>query len=225
MVINVDMKKYLVETNYFDFSHPAIQRLSGKIKGDSPKEYAVAIYYLVRDSIRYNPYMVKYGEPSFKASHAAEHGQSYCIPKAGLMVAMCRRFNIPARLGLADVRNHLSSDKFIEMIGTDYFAMHGYVEVWLDKQWIKATPVFNKELCEKFNVEPLAWDGQSDAIFQEFTRDGNKHMDYLKDHGCFDEVPVSFIMQNFKKHYPKLFKNGLEAIKGESFELDLKNAD
>lgn len=215
------MNKYLIETEYFDFNDHAIQSLAQKVTGESQKEQAISIYYLVRDSIRYNPYIVKDGVESFKASHAAESGESYCIPKAGLMVALCRFFKIPARIGLADVRNHISSDRFIEIIGTDYFAMHGYVEVWLNDQWIKATPVFNKELCEKFNVEPLEWTGEDDAIFQEYTRNGDKHMEYLKDHGCFDDVPVNFIMDNFRKHYPKLFENGVMLSAGLSLEEDL----
>ncbi len=198
------MNKYLQETDFFNFSDPDIQRLAEKVTGDSPRALAISIYYLVRDSIRYNPYIIKNGIEGFKASHCLKQNQAYCIPKAALMVALCRKFNIPARIGLADVRNHLSSKKFIALIGTDYFAMHGYAEVWLDDRWLKTTPVFNNELCEKFNVEPLEWDGQSDAILQEYTRDGHKHMEYLVDHGSFVDVPASFIVEGFKKHYPKL---------------------
>ena len=215
------MKNYLVETKYFDFSAPEIRKLADQVSGNSQKEVALSIYYMVRDSIRYNPYVVKDGIESFKASHGLRKGETYCIPKAGLMVALCRKLQIPARIGLADVRNHISSDKFTEMIGTDYFAMHGYAEVWLDNSWIKTTPVFNKELCEKFNVEPLEWDGETDAIFQEYTNDGEKHMEYLVDHGTFEDVPVAFILENFKKHYPKFFEGGFEFIKGGSLEEEL----
>ncbi|TQV75562.1 transglutaminase family protein [Aliikangiella marina] len=215
------MQEYLRETRYFDFNSDQVRDLAMRVEGDNVKEIAISIYYLVRDSIRYNPYIVRYGEESFKASHALKKGESYCIPKAGLMVALCRKFGIPARLGLADVRNHLSSEKFIEMIGTDYFAMHGYAEVYLDDKWIKTTPVFNKELCEKFNVEPLEWDGETDAVFQEFTKDGKKHMEYLEEHGTFDDVPVEFIFESFKKHYPKLAAAGFQAIAENSFETDI----
>lgn len=215
------MKKYLIETEFFDFSDPKIQELATQVEGDSPKEQAISIYYLVRDLVRYNPYMVKDGVESFKASHGIKKGETYCIPKAGLMVALCRLFQIPARIGFADVRNHISSKKFIEMIGTDYFSMHGYAEVWLNERWIKTTPVFNKELCVKFNVETLEWDGESDAVFQEYTQDGNKHMEYLVDHGCFDDIPVAFIFENFKKHYPKFFEHGAAFFPSDSFEKDI----
>lgn len=215
------MQEYLKETQYFDFSSNEVRELALQVQGSSPMEIAQSIYYLVRDTIRYNPYIVRFGEESFKASHGLKMGESYCIPKAGLIVALCRKFGIPARLGLADVRNHLSSEKFIEMIGTDYFAMHGYAEVFIDEQWIKTTPVFNKELCEKFNVEPLEWDGKSDAVFQEFTKDGKKHMEYLEDHGTFSDVPVAFIFESFKKHYPKLAEAGFDSITAQSFEADI----
>ena len=218
------MQEYLRETRYFDFHSNEVRTLALQVEGETVKELAISIYYLVRDVIRYNPYIVRFGEESFKASHGLKMGESYCIPKAGLMVALCRKFGIPARLGLADVRNHLSSEKFIEMIGTDYFAMHGYAEVLLDDKWIKTTPVFNKELCEKFNVEPLEWDGESDAVFQEFTKDGKKHMEYLQEHGTFEDVPVEFIFESFKKHYPKLAATGFGSISAESLEEDISNS-
>lgn len=213
-------KTYLAETDFINFSHPAILELSKKVRGENLKQKAVSIYYLVRDSIRYNPYTVESGTPSFKASFAAENNEAYCIPKAALMVALCRLHKIPAKIGFADVRNHLSSEKFIALIGTNYFAMHGYAEILLEDQWIKATPIFNATLCEKFQVEPLEFDGESDSIFQKYTTSGKKHMEYIVDHGSFDDVPVDFIYAGFKKHYPKLMGNFIK-LHGHSLEDDI----
>lgn len=211
---------YLQETDYLNFNHAEIQKYADKVTGTSPKEIAKSIYYLVRDSIRYNPYTVKAGRESLKASFAAENGEAYCIPKAALMVALCRFYKIPARIGLADVRNHLSSDKLIALLGSDYFAMHGYAEIFLSHRWIKTTPIFNVELCEKFQVDPLEFDGEHEAIFQSYTSAGKKHMEYLVEHGHFADVPVDFIYAGFKKHYPHLSDNFSE-FSGISLEQDL----
>ncbi|MCM0150574.1 transglutaminase-like domain-containing protein [Photobacterium galatheae] len=198
----MSMAAHLAATEYFDFTHPDIQAFSRKVSGSTPVEQAISIYYLVRDEIVYNPYTLKDGLPSLKASYCLQNNQAYCIPKAALMVAMCRLHGIPARLGLADVINHLSTPALIEWLGTDYFALHGYAEVWLNGQWVKATPVFNKELCARFNVEPLSFDGQHEAILQSATKDGSKHMEYVKYHGYFDEMPVEFIQETAAKVYP-----------------------
>jgi len=80
--------------------------------------------------------------------------------------------------------------------------MHGYVETFINDQWIKSTPVFNKELCEKFQVMPLEFDGKSDSLFHDFNTSGHKHMEYIVDHGSFSDVPVDFIISGFHKYYP-----------------------
>jgi transglutaminase-like putative cysteine protease len=53
---------------------------------------------------------------------------------------------------LADVRNHLSTPRLLELLKSDVFAMHGYTELYLNGRWVKATPAFNQQLCELFNA-------------------------------------------------------------------------
>lgn len=195
---------YLKPTEYFDYQNKYIQEFAANIKGTSLTEKAVSIYYLVRDSVKYNPYTLKDGVASLKASYCLENHQAYCIPKSALMIALCRYHGIPARLGLADVINHLSSPKLIEWLKTDYFAMHGYVEVYLEGKWVKATPVFDRELCAKFGVSPLDFDGRADSILQANTKDGKKHMEYVKQHGTFSDMPVSLILKTVAEVYPHL---------------------
>ncbi|MGF1834706.1 transglutaminase-like domain-containing protein [Photobacterium sanguinicancri] len=198
------MDMYLKPTEYFDYQNKYIQVFAENVEGTSLTEKAISIYYLVRDTIKYNPYTLKDGVTSLKASYCLENHQAYCIPKSALMIALCRYHGIPARLGLADVINHLSSPKLIEWLKTDYFAMHGYVEVYLEGKWVKATPVFDQELCTKFGVYPLDFDGKSDSILQANTTDGKKHMEYVKQHGTFEDMPVALILQTVKKVYPHL---------------------
>jgi transglutaminase-like putative cysteine protease len=124
------------------------------------------------------------------------------VPKAILLAACCRARGIPARLGFADVRNHLSTERLRKMMGTDVFAWHGYALIGLDGRWLKATPAFNLELCERFRLRPLEFDGTSDAIMQPFDLDGNRHMEYLRFRGEHDDVPLAQMAASLRDLYP-----------------------
>tara|TARA_Y100000815_G_C13094060_1_gene406775 strand:+ start:119 stop:532 length:414 start_codon:yes stop_codon:yes gene_type:complete len=119
---------------------------------------------------------------------------------------MARALGIPSRLGLADVRNHLSSPQLLAFLRSDVFVMHGYIELWLNERWVKATPAFNKALCERMGVGVLEFDGEQDSVFQPFDEQGRAHMEYLNDHGTFADVPVDFIVAQVAAAYPHLVK-------------------
>lgn len=201
------MHDYLCPTPYFDFDTPLVQRWVEGVLEDTPAEplaIAQALYLACRDEIAYNPYTYTTAAESFKASYALRNKESYCIPKAVLLGAAARSKGIPSRLGLGDVKNHLASPKLLELIRSDVFVMHGYIELFLEGKWVKATPAFNSALCTLMNVEPLAFNGRDDSIFQEFTHEGHKHMEYLKQHGTFADVPVDMIVQAVAEAYPHL---------------------
>ncbi len=191
---------------FFDFTHPKVTELNDQVVTSqmSDTEKAVALYYAVRDGIKYNPYVFEANPVTLSASHCLEAGQSYCIPKAVLLGALCRANGIEARIGLADVRNHLSSPALIEWLRSDVFVMHGYTEIKLDGKWVKATPAFDKTLCERMGVEPLAFNGRDDSIFHEFNGEGHRHMEYVQEHGHFDDVPFDFIVEGVVRAYPHL---------------------
>lgn len=203
-MIENSLQQYLVCDEYFNFKHPQVEALAKKVSATEAKQQAIEIYYLVRDCFPYNPYTFVEGTQTFAAEFCVEREQGYCIPKAALMVALCRRFGIPAKIGLADVTNHLSSPKLLELLKTEVFSMHGYVSVYLNGKWVKATPTFNKELCTKLGTKALEFDGENDSMLQEFTEHGHKHMEYLQDWGTFGEMPIPFIMENLHKHYPHI---------------------
>ncbi|MFL0288692.1 hypothetical protein ACJH6H_25965, partial [Mycobacterium sp. SMC-21] len=66
---------------------------------------------------------------------------------------------------------------------------------------VKATPAFNRELCARFGVSPIDFDGRSDALLHGFTGDGTQHMEYLCDRGAYDDLPLADILQALKSHY------------------------
>ena len=69
---------------------------------------------------------------------------------------------------------------------------------------MKATPVFNKGLCDKLGVEALDFDGENDNIFQPHSKEGSPFMEYLHDYGVFEEVPYELFMAELQKHYAHL---------------------
>ena len=89
-----------------------------------------------------------------------------------------------------------------ELMKTDEFVWHGYSEIWLDGAWRKATPAFNIELCRKFGLLPLEFNGVDDSIYHPFDSNGNRHMEYLREHGSFDDVPLLRIHADFAHYYP-----------------------
>lgn len=203
------MEEYLKPTYYIDYDHPAVAEFASRNSesGKTEIEKAVQLYYAVRDGIRYNPYSMEPGKKSMKASSVLNRGNGYCVAKAVLLAACARSQKIPARLGLADVKNHLTTKRLMRLMGTDVYIYHGYTELFLNNKWVKATPAFNLELCNNFNVRPLEFDGTKDSIFHPFDKSGNKHMDYVKDHGSFADLPWDRILSESRKSYPLYFED------------------
>jgi transglutaminase-like putative cysteine protease len=167
-------------------------------------ERAVKLYYAVRDGLRYDPYKIDLSVDGLKASRALSDGFGWCVTKATLLAAACRVVGIPARLGLADVRNHLSTARLREVMGTDMFYCHGYTAIYLGGQWLKATPAFNLELCEKLGLHTLEFDGAVDSIYHPFDLAGQRHMEYVNFRGEYDEIPRDDLLQVFAEHYPRM---------------------
>ena len=87
---------------------------------------------------------------------------------------------------------------------SDIFVFLGYAEIFLNGKWVKATPAFNKSLCERAGILPLEFDGEHDSIFHPFDKSGKKHMEYLCDHGSFDDLPYERMIEEYDKSYPHL---------------------
>ena len=211
------MHASLSPARFIDSDHPLVVDFAERWRGASrdPREQAVNLYRAVRDEIRYNPYVFSADHQTLKASHALAAGESYCVPKALLLAACARHCGIPARIGLADVRNHLSTPRLIEMLRSEVFAMHGYTELFLEGRWVKATPAFNLALCRMFKVAPLEFDGRTDSVFHPFNAKGERYMEYLVDHGQFDDLPVELFFAHLRQCYPHLFELDSAFLRGD----------
>src|SRR5438067_1792965 len=148
--------EYLRPGAYIDSDHPSVVDFAARTAGGgSDIERALALYTAVRDGIRYDPY-VDFGDPAnFRASGVLAAGYGFCVGKAALLAACCRAAGIPARVGCADVRNHMTSRRLQELIKTDVFLWHSYADIYLGGHWVKATPAFDATLCAKLGIPPL----------------------------------------------------------------------
>jgi len=198
--------RWLRATACLDADHPRIRALAEQATAGvrDPVARAVRLYYAVRDGLRYDPYSVEFSLPGLRASAVVARGAGYCVAKAGVLAAAARAAGIPARLGFADVRNHLATPRLLALMGTDVFYYHGYTELRLGTRWLKATPAFNIELCQRFGVQPLEFDGQTDSLFHPFDVEGQRHMEYLQDRGSRDDMPVEELREAMARYYPKM---------------------
>ena len=199
-------ESYLRPGEYVDSAVPDIVAFARRACGDAQDDVtrAVRLYYAVRDGIVYTPYCDFRSRETFRASACLARGSGFCVAKAALLAAAARAVGIPARVGFADVRNHLTTPKLRRLMGSDTFYYHGYTEFYLDGRWVKATPAFDRRLCEKFGVRPLEFNGREDSLFHSFDVAGRRHMEYLHDHGPSPDVPVDLILEIFQRHYPNL---------------------
>jgi transglutaminase-like putative cysteine protease len=210
----------LAPTDLLDSDHPDVVAFARRhAVGATERDRAVALYLAVRDRIRYDPYRIDLTPAGMRASTVIANGYGWCVPKAALLAAAARAAGIPARVGYADVRNHLSTERLRCTMGTDVFIWHGYVDLWLDGAWRKATPAFNVELCERFGLLPLDFDGVHDSLYHPYDRAGNRHMEYVAQRGSFDDMPLARIVADFAATYPAW---GDEALRAASFQTDVE---
>lgn len=195
--------RYLSPTHIIDSDHPAIMGHAEKTVNGSidPVDKAVKLYYAVRDGIWYDPYYPFYLPEHYRASNVLKSARGYCVCKASLLCALGRACQIPSRIGFADVKNHLATKQLLEFLGSNLFVYHGYVEFFLENKWVKATPAFNRELCERHQVAPLEFNGREDSIFHPFNLENEQFMEYVADHGVYADIPVDMLVAVWKATY------------------------
>ena len=199
-------EKYLMPTGIIDSDHPAIQAFAAETVGTActdPVEAAVKLYAAVRDGIWYDPYSPFYLPEHYRASNVLKNRRGFCVSKASLLCALGRARKIPSRVGFATVRNHLATKQLLDMLGTDLFVYHGFTEFFLESKWVKATPAFNIELCERHRVRPLEFNGREDSVFHAYNLDRKQFMEYIDDHGAYPDISVDIILHEWKKVYGK----------------------
>jgi len=214
-------RRYLQPGEFVNSDDPAVMAFARETAGAGTGDVdrILKLFYRVRDEIIYDPYLPLGLRSSYTAVDCLESGRGWCVQKSALLAACARVIGIPARCGYADVRNHLATRKLLDAIGSDVFYWHSYCDLYLDGNWVKATPAFNKSLCERFGLEPLDFDGVTDSLFHEFDQSGNRHMEYLYYRGTYADVPFTEIVETFREKYPNLKGRLAEGIDGD-FEAE-----
>jgi hypothetical protein len=200
------MEAYLRDTVFLNFRNERFDDFTSGINPLLPKkDIGIALYYLVRDAFIYDPYHLDLTCDGLTASNVLGKKRAWCVEKSSVLAACARRFGIPSRLGYAIVTNHIGVDKLKAMLRREEIVFHGFVEMYLNGQWVKCTPAFDERICALTRVTPLEWDGETDSLFQEFER-GEKFMEYVHFYGVFDDVPVQLMNDEMLKYYPHLFE-------------------
>jgi transglutaminase-like putative cysteine protease len=194
---------FLAPTRFVDSDHPDVIAFArAAVHGaETERERAMLLFRAARDVLRYDPYSVTFDPDDYVASRILKRERSYCVPKAIVLCAAARAVGIPARLGFADVKNHLSSEKLLATLGTDLFVFHGYVELWIGGQPRKASPAFNASLCARFGVPPLELTGEGDALLQAYDGSGKRMMEYVAERGLYVDLPFETIMRAYAETY------------------------
>jgi transglutaminase-like putative cysteine protease len=213
---------YLHATSIIDSDHPSVQGYARQLAGDlsEPVAQAVKLYLAVRDGIRYDPYAPFYLPEHYRASYVLQRGRSFCIPKASLLCALGRAVGIPSRIGFATVKNHLATKQLIEYLGSNVFVYHGFVEFHLEGKWVKATPAFNRELCERHRVPPLEFNGREDSLFHAYNSCNQRYMEYIEYYGTYQDIPVAAILRAWEKAYgEERIRSWIEKLEGHDHSL------
>lgn len=210
-----DLDPYLTAGYYTNSDHPeVIEYVEKTIKGiENQKEKVIALYRAVRDDFKYYPYHLILKPQALRASVLVKKDYGYCVEKSNLFAACMRVIGVPSKLCFANVRNHLATERVETYLKTDLMVFHGFVEIFINDKWIKATPVFDAALCERLGVAVLDFDAENDSVFQESDKSGKPFMQYEYSYGCFRDVPFEMFLSELKKHYPHLFETRIHTEK------------
>ena len=201
--VGISIQDYLKPTTTIDCDNQLIREKAWNLTEGANDTAAKAknFFYWVRDEIEYNPLVPLEIFESYRASETVKRREGFCVEKAAVLAALARAAGIPARLHFADIRNHLVSPRLLEIMGTNLFSYHGYTELYIGGKWIKATPAFDRKMCQEHRIIPVEFDGQNHALFHSHNSDGNLHIEYVKDHGHRLDVPVEEILAAWMQHY------------------------
>jgi len=201
--VSLSIEEYLKPTPFIDYETSSIsEKAQALTRGrGQTAEKAKSLFYFVRDEVKYNMYSPFHLPEHYRASAILKRGAGYCVQKAILLAALARATGIPTRLRFADIRNHLATQKAIEEIGTNLFVYHAYDELYIDGRWIKAAPTFDMKMCQQMGYIPVEFDGKNDALLHSHNQDGKLHIEYVRDHGYYKDVPLDEILNAWNQAY------------------------
>ncbi|HEX4705426.1 MAG TPA: transglutaminase-like domain-containing protein [Pseudonocardiaceae bacterium] len=228
MTTRAASEELLRATEFLDHDNEIVRAFVRKALPDggarmTDVERACALYYAVRDGIHYEVYGADLSRAGLKASSTIERGMGFCVHKSIVYAAATRLVGVPSRIYYGDVRNHLASPRLEKLMGGKVFCFHSLTTVYLDGKWVRATPVFNKLLCQLYKIKPLDFDGRTDSMYHPYDEDGRRHMEFIRAHGDFDDVPYDLVVNGIRTAHPRLF-DGRDTTTRGSLVVDAAEA-
>lgn len=172
---------------------------------NTPADQARALFDYVRDTVRYSVSVPFEDLADYLALNTLERGWGFCVQKSSLLCALARAVGIPARLGFADIKNHLLPDYLDQMIPDKIIYFHCFVEWRLNERWVKATPSFDQRLSHERGWRLVEFSPDADGLLPATDQEGRPHVEYLYYRGWRMEVPLEeFIQVNVEKCGPQV---------------------
>ncbi|MEA3470223.1 MAG: transglutaminase-like domain-containing protein [Thermodesulfobacteriota bacterium] len=192
-----EMAIYLKQTFTIEAGNEKIVEMVKNLTADclTDEEKAVKLFYFVRDSIRYNLYMISVFIEDFRASKVLEWGKGYCVQKAVLLTALGRAAGIPSRMAFAMIRNHSVPEHIIQRIGDNLFPRHGYNQFFLNGRWVSTAATFDRALCEKNGLPTVEFDGKEDAMLPPADLAGKPFIEYVEKFPPREDLPFEWIAE------------------------------
>jgi transglutaminase-like putative cysteine protease len=196
-VSDTEMNIYLQPTFTIDADNETIAEKAQNLTADctTDEEKAIKLFYFVRDSIRYNLFMISVFIEDFRASKILEWGKGYCVQKAVLLTALGRAAGIPSRMAFAMIRNHQVPEHIVQRLGNNIFPRHGYTQFFLNGRWVSAAATFDRILCEKNGLPTVEFDGKEDAMLPPADLTGKPYIEYVEKFPPSDDLPFEWIAE------------------------------
>ncbi len=193
-----DLTSCLKATPIIDSDHEAVRTLAKGLTASFHDDAAKArsLFYFVRDSIRYNAYMISTHAEDFVASTVLARESGYCVQKAVLLAALARAAGIPSRLVFAKIRNYKAPSELALQTGLDnVFPRHGYTQLFIQGRWTSVAPTLDRELCERIGVPVVEFDGVNDAMLPPRDLAGNPYIEYIEKYECHADLPFAWLRE------------------------------
>jgi transglutaminase-like putative cysteine protease len=205
------VEEYLRPTGVIDHDNETIRLTAMELtRGCADSiEKAQALFYFVRDRIKYNLVSANRTPDDFRASRVLDRKEGNCIQKSILLSALARAVGIPARLRFANFKNHKMPSRVVDILGTNVAVFHGYTDLSIEERWVTATPAFDLETCRAHRLAPVEFDGRKNAKFHPHDLDGNLFAEYVREYGHYEDLPFDQMTdawtRQYGKHWAQLF--------------------
>ena len=202
--MNLLLEEYLKPTAAVDSGTKSIKEKAQELTIGQVKitDKAKSLFYFVRDDVKFSSSSPRYLFEHFLASNTLNKGEGDCVQTAILLAALARASGIPARLGYVDVINYFPvGRKMAKIMGTNVVIYNGYSELYIEGKWIKANPSLDPATCLEHRIIPVEFDGTRDAMLHSHNQDGELHIEYIRYHGPYLDIPFDEIKEAIKQTY------------------------